>query len=216
MKIILTAVENSLADAFEEFCGDLSEVHIHRGSILDLDCDAVVSPANSFGFMDGGIDAIYVRYFGAELGRRVRSLIQARHFGELPVGAADIVETNNDRIPYLVVAPTMRVPMVLKDSVNAYLAIRAAILLISHGKFESGPKSGSSLSLHIRTVAFPGMGTGVGQLSPMVCAHQFREAIEHFVLGTYSPPSTWAEASERHQLLYTDHIRSLQRSRTDP
>lgn len=55
MQIILAAVEPELADAWEQFCGDLPGVSIHRGSILDVECDAVVSPANSFGFMDGGL-----------------------------------------------------------------------------------------------------------------------------------------------------------------
>lgn len=161
--------------------------------------------------MDGGIDATYARYFGAELQERVRSLIQGRHFGELLVGAADVVETNHDEIPYLIVAPTMRVPMVLHDSVNAYLAIRAAILLLKNGKFGSGPHIGELLREHIGRVAFPGMGTGVGQLSPSVCANQFRVAIEHFVMGNYNAPSTWADASEQHQSLYSDRIRNLQR-----
>lgn len=210
LNLILAAVEEPLADAWEMFCGDLPGVRIHRGSILDIECDAVVSPANSFGFMDGGIDAVYTRHFGTELHERVRALIQTRHFGELPVGLADVVETGNDRIPYLIVAPTMRVPMVLKDSVNAYLAIRASILLVKSGTFGSGPNRGEPLNKHIDTVAFPGMGTGVGQLSPSVCAHQFRTAIEHFVLGNYVAPKTWADASEQHQLLYSDRVRNLQ------
>lgn len=212
MNLILTAVEGSLADAWETFCGDLPGVSVYRGSILDVECDAAVSPANSFGFMDGGIDAVYAQHFGSELETRVRTLIQERHFGELPVGVADVVETNNDKIPYLIVAPTMRVPMLLKDSVNAYLAIRAAILLIKHGKFGPGPLRGQPLYERIRTVAFPGMGTGVGQLSPAICAHQFRTAFEHFVAEDFKSPATWAEASERHQLLYTDRIRRLQQT----
>src|SRR4051812_43983254 len=56
LKIILAAVEHDLADAWERHCGELPDVAVHRGSILDLQADAVVSPANSFGFMDGGID----------------------------------------------------------------------------------------------------------------------------------------------------------------
>ncbi len=211
MNLILAAIEQPLADAWEQFCSNLPGVRIHRGSILDVECDAIVSPANSFGFMDGGIDAAYLRHFGTELQGRVRSAIQARHFGELPVGMADVVETGNNNIPYMIVAPTMRVPMVLNDSVNPYLAIRAVILLVEHGTFKSGPHRGESLKEHIRTVAFPGMGTGVGQLSPSTCAHQFRAAIDHFMLGNFQPPSTWAEASEQHQLLYTDRIRKLQK-----
>jgi O-acetyl-ADP-ribose deacetylase (regulator of RNase III) len=42
----------------------LDFVTVHQVSILDVACDAVVSPANSFGFMDGGIDAVYLSLFG--------------------------------------------------------------------------------------------------------------------------------------------------------
>ena len=44
MKIILSAVETELADAWERFCGDLAAVEVHRGSLLHLSVDAVVSP----------------------------------------------------------------------------------------------------------------------------------------------------------------------------
>jgi len=111
MKIVLAAVEESLANAWERFCGDVDGVSVHRGSILDVDCDAVVSPANSFGFMDGGIDALYLDYFGPDIQTRVRRQIYDRHHGELVVGTAAIVETGDARIPYLIAAPTMRVPM---------------------------------------------------------------------------------------------------------
>ncbi len=64
MKLILTAVEKSLAEAWRKFFSELDFVTVPHGSILDARCDAVVSPANSFGFMDGGIDAIYLSFFG--------------------------------------------------------------------------------------------------------------------------------------------------------
>ena len=64
MNITLTSVEEPLAAAWERFCGDLACVTVHRGSLFDLSCDAVVSPANSFGFMDGGIDMLYSQFFG--------------------------------------------------------------------------------------------------------------------------------------------------------
>jgi hypothetical protein len=56
MMIVIAAVESELADAWESHCGGLECVSVHRGSILDVPCDAVVSPANRFGLMDGGID----------------------------------------------------------------------------------------------------------------------------------------------------------------
>jgi O-acetyl-ADP-ribose deacetylase (regulator of RNase III) len=197
MKIILTALEESLAKAWETFCGDLDFIKIHRGSIFDVNCEAVVSPANSFGFMDGGIDALYMSYFGRDIQQTVQQKITKKHHGELLVGAADIVETGDERIPYLIIAPTMRVPMILRDTVNIYLAARAVFLLLSETPI-------------ISTVAFPGLGTGVGGVTPAICAHQMRVAIDDILLGIYTPPSTWAEASERHQLLYTDKLKRLQ------
>src|SRR4029434_4261958 len=76
LKIVLAAVEDDLADAWERHCGDLPDVSVHRGSILDLPVDAVVSPANSFGFMDGGIDHLYSDRFGWEVQDRLQKLIR--------------------------------------------------------------------------------------------------------------------------------------------
>jgi O-acetyl-ADP-ribose deacetylase (regulator of RNase III) len=210
MQIILTALDEPLAVAWRRFCGELDFVEIYHGSILDVRCDAVVSPANSFGFMDGGVDAAYLRYFGREIQDRVRSRIVEKYHGELPVGTADVVETGDQRIPFLIVAPTMRVPMVLQDSVNAYLAARAVLLLVKHGTFSAGSEAERPIAGRIERIAFPGLGTGVGKLGPNTCARQVRAAIDDILLGQFVPPRTWAEASERHQLLYTDLPRRLQ------
>jgi len=67
MRIILCSIDEPLAQAWDAYCGELDGVEIHRGNILDLKVDAVVSPANSFGFMDGGIDMVYSRHFGWNL-----------------------------------------------------------------------------------------------------------------------------------------------------
>ena len=196
LRVILAAVDSGLADAWERFCGGVPFVEIYRGSILVVECDAVVSPANSFGFMDGRIDALYRDYFGPGIQERVQAMIRDRLDGELVVGCADVVETGMARIPYLLVAPTMRVPMVLSDSVNAYLAARAALLVARKARLQK--------------IAFPGLGTGVGQLSPNTCAHQVRVALEAILFESYTAPRSWVEASERHQLLYTDRVRRLQ------
>ncbi len=45
-------VARALAAAFL----DVGGVEVMEGDLLGLDCDALVSPANSFGYMDGGID----------------------------------------------------------------------------------------------------------------------------------------------------------------
>jgi len=211
LKIILSAVEKDLADAWERHCADLPDVIIHCGSILELSVDAVVSPANSFGFMDGGIDHRYSHHFGWEVQDRLQELIRDRHHGELLIGTAEIVETGSLRIPFVIAAPTMRVPMILRDSINSYLAARAVFLLIRRGVVASGSLAGETVDSVVKSVAFPGLGTGVGQIGPNTCARQMRAAIEEVVLGRAQFPRTWAEAQQQHQLLYTDRIRDLQR-----
>ncbi|MBW4421722.1 MAG: macro domain-containing protein [Myxacorys californica WJT36-NPBG1] len=200
MKIVLTAVGQELVEAWNQFCQDLEDVSVHRGSILDVQCDAVVSPANSFGFMDGGIDARYSDRVGWHVQERLQKLIQTKHHGELLVGMAEIVETDHSAIPYLIAAPTMRVPMVLRDSVNPYLAAHAVLLLVKHGRFESGSLAGEKISDVVQTIAFPGLATGIGQVDVNVCARQVRAAIEDVVLGSEFPTS-WADAQARHRHL---------------
>lgn len=207
MKIVLAATENRLADAWEAAFAGLGDVSIHRGSIFDVACDALVSPANSFGFMDGGIDALYLDRFGVEVQTRLRRRIFDRHHGELLVGSAEVVETGDPTQPYLIAAPTMRVPMVLgPETINPYLATRAVLLLARHGTAPAG----EPLADLLHTIAFPGMGTGVGRVPAETCARQMRTAVDEVLLDGYRMPRSWSEASERHQLLYTDQPTRLQ------
>ena len=202
MNIILTSVEDALADAWERFCGDLPFVSVHRGSIFDVSCDAVVSPANSYGFMDGGIDMLYSEVFGWGVQERLQMLIQEKHHGELLVGAAEIVETNYPALPYLIAAPTMRVPMILQHSVNPYLAARAVLLLVKHGTFSHGLHRGKPISDFVDSIAFPGLGTGVGRIGPNTCARQVRAAIDAALLEQEPFPASWVDAQQRHRSLY--------------
>jgi len=161
--------------------------------------------------MDGGIDALYSDRFGWDLQDRLRRLVYDRHHGELLVGGAEIVETSSADHPYLIAAPTMRVPMVLdQNTVNPFLATRAVLLLIWHGYFAAGNLAGERIAAHVKSVAFPGMGTGVGRVPARVCAKQMRAAVDEFDRGKFRMPTSWAEASERHQLLYTKRPTRLQ------
>jgi O-acetyl-ADP-ribose deacetylase (regulator of RNase III) len=210
MKIILTAVERELCEAWKTFCGELPDVEIYHGSILDLTVDAIVSPANSYGFMDGGIDLLYSHKFGCQVQERLQKIIREKHHGELLIGQAEIVETSDSQIPFVIAAPTMRVPMILKDSVNPYLAARAVFLLIKHGKFSDGNHQGEAVSNFVKNVAFPGLATGVGRVGFNTCARQMQKAIEDIVLDEKKFPVSWVDASAKHQELYTDKIRNLQ------
>ncbi|MBM7841760.1 macro domain-containing protein [Herpetosiphon giganteus] len=206
MQIILADVQPAMVAAWQQICGDLPNVSIQHGSILDCTTDAVVSPANSFGFMDGGIDMLYSRFFGWHVQERLQTIIQQEHFGELLIGKAALVPTDHANIPFVIAAPTMRVPMILQGTVNPYLACRAVLLLIKHGTF-----AGQAIAELVKTVAIPGLGTGVGRVAPEVCARQIRAAIEDVYGAGSQFPSSWWEAQARHQWLYGAEPRDLQR-----
>jgi len=208
--VVLCAVDDPLHAAWKRHCGDLPNVEVHHGDILDVKCDAVVSPANSFGFMDGGIDMVYSQHFGWHVQDRLQRLIRTKHHGELLVGNAEIVETDNAAIPFLIAAPTMRIPTILRNSVHPYLAARAVLLLVRNGTFADGSLTGERIADAVTRVAFPGLGTGVGRVPPEVCGRQVRAAIDQVIFEKHPFPTTWADASERHQQLYSDRVTDLQ------
>jgi O-acetyl-ADP-ribose deacetylase (regulator of RNase III) len=205
--LILAAVDDVMAAAWAGAARGLPDVEVYRGSILDVKCDAVVSPANSFGFMEGGIDAVYVERFGLRIATRVRDQILEHHAGELMVGEASIIETGDRDIPFLICAPTMRVPMRLAGTVNPYLAARAVFRLVEHGHFMGAPFPGVAVRDLVRVVAMPGLGTGTGGVAPERCAGQVRAAYEAVVMGKSQMPASLAEAISRHRTLAGDRPR---------
>jgi O-acetyl-ADP-ribose deacetylase (regulator of RNase III) len=205
LRVLLVDQDRDVAAAYSRVAAELGDwVTAAHTSITDLEVDAVVSPANSFAFLDGGIDKVYALRFGAALQLAARRCVLYRHQGELVVGAADIVSTGDERIPHFVLAPTMRVPMVLPaNTINPYLACRAALVAVEHGTIADGSHAGAPAREHIRTVAIPGLGTGVGRVPAAVCARQVKTALAG-ACGLIGLPRSWSEASMHHQLLYTD------------
>lgn len=176
-KLVLFDTNNALVDAWRRHFSDLigtNEVLVFHGALdaaLNIEnVDALVSPANSFGYMRGGIDGAYTKVFGQTLEMAVKSRILESWDGELPVGKAIAV-----RIPYppsvdergvrwMVAAPTMRMPMSnVAGTPNVYLAAKAAFNVARRTPW-------------LGRLACPGMGTGVGGVDPDTCARHMRLA----------------------------------------
>lgn len=206
MNLIFVDMQPEVVSAWKDHFNGYPQISVHSGSIFDVKCDALVSPANSFGYMDGGLDMRISQFFGWHVQERLQELIRDRHHGELLVGVAEIVPTDHPRIPFVISAPTMRVPMILSDTVNVYLATRAVILLVLYGRFPDG----RAVNENVKTVAVPGMGTGVGRVPPTTCARQMKAAVDDVLLKETGFPSSWHEAQIRHQLLYSESTRDLQ------
>ncbi|GMA15190.1 hypothetical protein GCM10025871_15210 [Deinococcus metallilatus] len=160
---------------------------------MDFKADAVVSPANSFGFMDGGIDLIYVSKFGWDLQTRLRTQLCEKHDGELPVGQALVIETYDSEIPYLISAPTMRVPSDVSLTINAYLAFRAVLRVIQkHNTQHPAP---------IKSIVCPGLCTAIGKMPADRSARQMAAAYAVCILGQENMPLTLGQAVEEHYRL---------------
>jgi O-acetyl-ADP-ribose deacetylase (regulator of RNase III) len=99
MKIYLADLSDGLIQAWKKVFVDQQDIEIYHGSIFDLKADAIVSPANSFGFMDG-----------------------------------------------------------------------------------------------VTSVAIPGLGTGVGQVPPEMCARQMYQAVSDILWQEYKFPGSWMAA----------------------
>ena len=192
LTIHLRDISSAVTSAWEAAFADAPEVEVSCGDIFAAKADAIVSPANSFGYMDGGIDLVYSRFFGWELESRLKAFLLEHHFGELPVGQAVVVPTEHAAIPFLVSAPTMRVPASISRTVNVYLAFRAALLAVS--------KHNESASTPIASLLVPGLGTGVGEVPPERAARQMKQAYNAIVRGdglkSRNAGAIWGEHQE--------------------
>lgn len=189
IKLILVDTDTDLCNCWEHHFLGLPNVQIVHGRFEQLrQFDCLVSPANSFGLMDGGIDLAIIEYFGIELMDRVQERIVSEFLGEQPVGTSMIVETANAKHPFLAHTPTMRIPMSIAGSGNVYTAMWAMLGAVHrHNQTESKK---------IKSVACPGLGTLTGQVP-------FEQAAREMALAyrwSLEPPSmiSWPFATERH------------------
>jgi len=194
LSIHLRDIAQDVVAAWEPAFSDAPAVKISCGDIFQHAADAIVSPANSFGYMDGGIDLVYSRFFGWELEANLKTLLAEEHYGELPVGQAVILPTGHESIPYLVSAPTMRVPSNIGGTANVYLAFRAALIAVL--------KHNLSSSRRIESLLVPGFGTGIGGVPSERAARQMRLAYNATVAGHGVKRRGAREVlAEHHQLL---------------
>ncbi len=170
VEIILGDKNPDLIAAWDSAFSGVSNVRTRGGNILMATADALVSPANSFGFMDGGLDWSISDLFEWKIQAIVQKVIRTKHAGELLVGDAEIVATNHEKFPYLVCAPTMRIPQNVETSINAFLAMRAILLAVQ--RFNAANNGA------IKSVAIPGLCTGVGKMPYERCARQMRAAYD--------------------------------------
>jgi O-acetyl-ADP-ribose deacetylase (regulator of RNase III) len=136
------------------------EIEVRMGSLLEVEADAIVNPANSAGWMGGGAAGAIKRAAGQEVEKE--AVAQA----PIPVGSAVATSGGKSRFSLILHAPTMVRPAERIPLVNVRKATRAALSLADQKK--------------IAALALPGMGTGVGGIFPDSAARVMVEEIRSF------------------------------------
>jgi O-acetyl-ADP-ribose deacetylase (regulator of RNase III) len=177
IKLLLVAPNYALYQAFQDKFDYLSNVTIANCSFEQLPVyDCLVSPANSFGMMDGGMDADITKFFGTALMDRVQEKILDDYLGEQSVGTSFVIETGHPTYPFLAHTPTMRVPRQIKGTDIPYIAMWAMLLAVRQHN-----RSNNCQDRKITSIACPGLGTGIGGMPAAEAARQMALAYDHFL-----------------------------------
>ncbi|MFI9204085.1 macro domain-containing protein [Streptomyces sp. NPDC053048] len=164
LKVVLTDTNTHVVGAWRAAFADTPGIEIRKGSILDESVDAWVSPTNSRGLMNGGVDAVIKRHLGAGIQLRVQRAIRDQFAGNLPVGSAVCVPSGATNPKFLISTPTMETSSEnVSETLNVALACAAAFQAI-HRQNQEAPGS-------IESVALVGMGARTGRVPARVCAN---------------------------------------------
>lgn len=173
MKVYLLSHKALMEDCWYAYFGNTPDVaivcdnldHFLKSTIIDC----VVSPANSYGLMDGGFDLAISEYFGWGLQERVQRYILEHFKGEQPVATSFIIETGKDNIR-LIHTPTMRIPFPVKDPMIVYQCMRTTLM--------------KALENRIDSIVIPAFCGECGDVSPKVIAYLMYEAYKQ----VFNPP----------------------------
>ena len=133
---------------------------VKLGDLTQINCDAVVNPANSFGYMGGGVAGAIKHVGGVE--------IEKEAVNKSPIVVGKAVSTTAGSLPckYVIHAPTMKRPAMRIGVENVMLATQAALRLAKE--------------MGLSSIAIPGMGTGVGGVSHRKAAEAIVKIAKEF------------------------------------
>lgn len=161
-------------------CNSLRNV-IAGPDALSFDC--IVSPANSFGLMDGGLDMALSRAFGGVEVTipHVQEHLWRECLGHQNVGTCTIIDMRPLVGPcrYLAHCPTMRVPAAVSPGSDIVYSCMWSILnaVRKHNQLCSVQNGHTP----INTLMCSGLATGVGRVPAHVCAQQMVLAYRHYM-----------------------------------
>lgn len=145
---------------FEHIYGGVC-VEVWRGDITKLEVDVIVNPANSLLLMGGGVAGAIKRVGGEEIEK------EALKYAPIPVGKAVATTAGRLKAKAVIHAPTMERPAMRTDVNKVRAATKAALEYAEEKGYVS--------------IAFPGMGTGVGGVPIGDAAHTMVKVVKEFI-----------------------------------
>ena len=190
MEIILLDNKREMCQAWRKYFSEFEGVkiiceYLEFADLDDVDC--YVSPANSYGLMDGGYDKALTMLFGVELQRRVQDYIINNLYGEQQVGSSIIVDIPGEE-KKLIHTPTMRVPARIKDPEVVYTSMRSTLIC--------------ALKNNVGKIVIPAFGGATGGLAPDVIAEEmFKAYIQVFKININI--HSWEDLCTREDIMYS-------------
>lgn len=166
LKIYLLDINKEMTDTWKRFFKDIPNIEICNTDFATFmnshkDIEGIVSPANSFGLMDGGYDKAIIDYLGPNAQTNVLTLLNLVYYGEQPVGTCLAVPFWKYVILH---TPTMRTPGKILDRTVIYSCMRSVLLTCIKHK--------------IKSVVIPAFGGCTGRMDKREIANMMRLAYE--------------------------------------
>lgn len=170
MRLLLFDIDISIAKALQDRFSSHADVTVMHSPLEQIPpVDALITPGNAFGIMDGGFDLVVRNLYGTRVEKAVQEAIAQEHCGLLAIGSAVSVPLSSSQ--HLIYAPTMLIPQTIRGTINVYLAMLASL------------HTATALLESDSLVACPGLGTLTGGLSPEEASAQMELAYRHFQEG---------------------------------
>ena len=138
------------------------EINVVQGNLLEASTDAIVNPANSGGSMGGGVAGAIKQAGGQVIEDEVKKHVP------IPVGSAVITSAGTLAFQGIIHAPTMKHPAEPIPAKQVEQATIAALRAADDAGYES--------------IAFPGMGTGAGDVDVEEAARIMVETIQMYMV----------------------------------
>lgn len=182
MKIYLIDINPQMINewkiAFKEF-PNVKIINSPFENFMNLysDIDGIVSPANSFGLMDGGYDKAIIDYFGQEAQNIVLKHILTHYKGYQPVGSCTAIDIGNNQ--YILHTPTMRTPCKIDDPSIIFDCMISCLCKASE--------------LDLKSIVIPAFGACTGRVRKDIVAKYM--AFAYNVFKNKSTLNNWTYAS---------------------